>query len=578
MKLASISRLICRPSAVSCVVLGAALLTACVAPDRQATVPEDVPTDEYADTGLSQELSADRLQQILIAEFAFYRNDIATSIEVLEKLAFETRDARIAQTVSVRAIGHRYFDVAANTTDLWTVLSPDSAQAWYANAVAHTATQKLDQATKSFRKGLALSPDSEQEAISDIGRTLKGHLNAQEAYAVFKQIIDGLPYSVASQLELIRLAIEASVERQLVDDMIHEGLRQAPGSDEFSSLLFALNLERGETEAAVKFAKSHLARYPQSERLRQSYANYLANEGYYREAVEQYEKLPDSESLYLQGVLHEQANYLELSRKKFLEFYEREPDNQNVLINLAELALEQNHFDEAKTWINRISDRNYAFSRFLLTAKFIAGTREVDEGIELLKSYPVQNEQQDIRISLIIESIYREDGQLEQALAVLDTALEKFPANPTLLIARSYTASEANLIDQVELTIKEVLDQQPDNPLALNSLGYTLVDQTDRIEEGLRYIEKALQQRPNDPYILDSMGWAHYRLGNYDLAIDFLKLALSRRDDPVMSAHLGEVYWVTGREQKARQVWGRASKKSPNSKILQETVNRLTSE
>ena len=33
-------------------------------------------------------------------------------------------------------------------------------------------------------------------------------------------------------------------------------------------------------------------------------------------------------------------------------------------------------------------------------------------------------------------------------------------------------------------------------------------------------IRKAVELRPNDGYIVDSLGWAHYRLGEYDEAVD----------------------------------------------------------
>ena len=51
---------------------------------------------------------------------------------------------------------------------------------------------------------------------------------------------------------------------------------------------------------------------------------------------------------------------------------------------------------------------------------------------------------------------------------------------------------------------------------ALNALGYTLADQTDRYEEAYELLKRAIAIMPDDPAIIDSMGWVHYRLGNYD--------------------------------------------------------------
>ncbi|NIV34585.1 MAG: tetratricopeptide repeat protein, partial [Anaerolineae bacterium] len=70
-----------------------------------------------------------------------------------------------------------------------------------------------------------------------------------------------------------------------------------------------------------------------------------------------------------------------------------------------------------------------------------------------------------------------------------------------------------------------ILSQDPDNSQALNALGYTLTDRTDRHQEALKYIEQAYNQHPEDPAILDSMGWVLYHLGRLDEALTFLEQA-----------------------------------------------------
>ena len=560
-------------------VLSVAQLSGCVPATKQAEVdsqgdamaaaPPDAPIPKV-------DLSAEFLHQLLTAELAYYRNDVLTSLEVLEKLAFETRDPRIAETVSIRAISERQFDVASNTTDLWVELRPSSASAWYANAVSMVATKNYDRAVEGFQQTLQLSEDSERSTIQNIGRTLSSNLDPDIAFELFERVIVVSPDSAYGRLQLIDLAINAEQPASMVDELIATGLDIQPDSDDLAAVSFTLRLDRGRVEEALTFAEKFLKRYPESRNLRHNYARYFADEDLYQEAVAQYEILGDAESLYMQGNLHEQANYPELSREKYLAFYEIQPDNQQVLVNLAELAIDQKDYEQASYWISRITNRNLAFSRYLLTAKYIAGTRSIDEAVALLEEYPTDDMQQRLRITLVIEGLYRESGQNEKALAILDNALEEYPNNTTLLIAKSYTAAELHQIDLVESVVQALLAQQPDNALALNALGYTLIDQTDRVEEGTHYIEKALEIKPNDPYILDSMGWAHFKLGNYKQAAKLLEIALLRRDDPVMAAHLGEVYWVQGRTQKARQIWNRALKKAPDSEILIETVERLT--
>ncbi len=573
----------CRPVlylTLATLILSALILSGCSATQPTADGSDAQGTAETEDSRLAPQvdLSAEILHQFLISELAYYRNDVLTSIDILEKLAFETNDPRIAEIASLRAISNQQYDVASNTTYLWVMLSPDSAEAWFSNAVSMIATQRYDEAVEGFQKYLQLSTDPDQIKFQRVSRSLSSSVDPNMAFDLFGRIISEFSESIFGRLYSIELAVSAEKDEELIDQLVTEGLAMSPKSDDMASAKFIVEIRRGAVSEAVDFAKKFLSRNPDSRNLRHHYARHLAGEGLYREAIKQYEMLTDAESLYMQGTLHEQANFPELSRDKFLAFHKLEPENQRVLINLAELALERKDYQEAGAWISRITNRNLGFSRNLLTAKYIAGTRSIDEAVALLEEHPTESQQERVRIILVVEDLYRKDGRFEDAFSVLEAGLEEFPGNTTLLLAKSYTAAELNLIDQVEMTVNAILAQQPDNALALNALGYTLIDQTDRLKEGTDYITKALEIKPNDPFILDSMGWAHFKMGNFEDAIEFLSVALSRRDDPVMAAHLGEVYWTIGRTQKARQLWDDALKKSPDNEILIETIERLTSQ
>jgi len=71
------------------------------------------------------------------------------------------------------------------------------------------------------------------------------------------------------------------------------------------------------------------------------------------------------------------------------------------------------------------------------------------------------------------------------------------------------------------------------------------------------------------------MGWVKYRMGDYADAIKNLRKAVAVKVDSEISAHLGEVLWVSGDQQAAKQVWGRALKFSPDSEVLKSTIKRF---
>jgi tetratricopeptide (TPR) repeat protein len=126
-----------------------------------------------------------------------------------------------------------------------------------------------------------------------------------------------------------------------------------------------------------------------------------------------------------------------------------------------------------------------------------------------------------------------------------------------------------------EAKLKRVIEIKPEDAQALNALGYTLVDRTTRYEEGRVLIERALKLSPEDPFILDSMGWALFKLGRHDEALGYLLKAFAGRPDAEIAAHLGEVLWIKGERDRAKEVWAAQLKEAPENPVLLETVRRL---
>jgi Flp pilus assembly protein TadD len=131
------------------------------------------------------------------------------------------------------------------------------------------------------------------------------------------------------------------------------------------------------------------------------------------------------------------------------------------------------------------------------------------------------------------------------------------------------------LVDKHEADMRRLIELEPDNAHAYNALGYTLADQTDRLDEALVLIERALVLLPEDPFILDSLGWVHYRLGNNDLAREYLQRAIDLRMDAEIAAHLGEVLWMDGERDQARTVWQRGHEDDPDNSVLRETLRKF---
>jgi len=136
-------------------------------------------------------------------------------------------------------------------------------------------------------------------------------------------------------------------------------------------------------------------------------------------------------------------------------------------------------------------------------------------------------------------------------------------------------AAQLGRVDLAEADLRLVLAEDPDNATALNALGYTLADQTDRYEEAEELIQRAYALQPDDASIIDSMGWVAYRLGRPEEAEGYLARAWELSENAEIAAHLGEVLWHLGRIDEARAIWNKGLTSDAENAVLAATIERL---
>lgn len=164
----------------------------------------------------------------------------------------------------------------------------------------------------------------------------------------------------------------------------------------------------------------------------------------------------------------------------------------------------------------------------------------------------------------------------EAVITRLSEAIDQHPDNPDLRYSRALAYVELNQIDAAEADLRAILRVEPDSVDALNALGYTLADQTDRYDEALSLIEKALAGAPESPAILDSMGWVLVKLGRIADALPFFEKAWEAVQDHEIAAHYGEALWLLGRQSDAWEIWNQGFASQPESAIITSTIDRLT--
>jgi len=163
----------------------------------------------------------------------------------------------------------------------------------------------------------------------------------------------------------------------------------------------------------------------------------------------------------------------------------------------------------------------------------------------------------------------------DQALDLYNDALVEMPGSSALLYGRAMTAVRMDRIELAEQDLRTLIQRDPDNALALNALGYTLSDRTDRQREAYRLIERALALAPDNPAILDSMGWVLYKLDRPDQALPYLERAVDGDFNPEIVAHIIDVLWTLERFDEARDWIERGESAFPDDPVFRATVDRV---
>ena len=216
----------------------------------------------------------------------------------------------------------------------------------------------------------------------------------------------------------------------------------------------------------------------------------------------------------------------------------------------------------------------------------------------------------DIQTGLTLETLGRNEAALKQlasvvagrpgdaealtALGNLQRARKQFPeaaATYSKLIELNPNPARADWVNYynrgisyerskqwplAEKDFQKALELSPDQPLVLNYLGYSWIDQGFNLDEGFKMLRRAVDQRPDDGYIIDSLGWAFYKLGRYDEAALELERAIEKKSsDPVINDHLGDAYWQVGRKLEATFQWNHARDLKPEPDDLVVILKKI---
>ena len=525
-------------------------------------------------------IEKDPVYQLMIAELAVNSGQTDIAVDNYLALAMSQDDPKIAERAVRIAVFGQNLDAARQAAQRWIELEPDKLEAQQIIAAIFIRLDDAEQAYQYLSQVIDAQPVINDEIFMTLLAVLSREKNIDTVLTVSKRIADN--YSGYAYAHYLHGSLASRGDRpeeslNYLDNALH--IKDIPDAYAIRAKML---IKLGNREEAVVSLKSAVMSQPNNKQLRLAYARLLVDVKEYEKARVEFEKLHllapnDPDLLYTLGLLSLESQRFDAAEdylSKLLKTGNRKGEAQYYLGRIYE---SRNQYQQAIDWYDQVRTGEYRFDAQIRSANLLAKQGKIDAAIDLLKTMADSSQSKAtlVRIYLAKGEILKSAKRFEDAIAIYNQALLIIPGNTDLLYARGLTGESIGNLQMLEADMRSILETEPDNAHALNALGFTLADHNDRLDEAYQYLQKAIEILPDDPAIIDSFGWVNYRLGNYDEAIRLLKKALSQFEDGEIAAHLGEVLWVTGKQQEALEVWHRALEKTPDDPYLLETLKRF---
>lgn len=543
-----------------------------------ATTGQGEDDNGQAPTGQAQ---SEAMLHIATAERLIDVGEYESALEEYLAAARKSGDPEIARMVTRLAGQLENWPAAITAAERWLELDDGADSARHVLIIARVNLAQSEQAVKALtnwldRESTALSPRWWRRAAMLLAATR----DDQTARAVFDRLIeergDVAPAGEIAHAESILLWRQGERSRSL-----ERARFAADASGEIEHLVWAaqLSADNDALEQALTLYRKARARNGDEVSLALSEAEVLRQLERDEEAIELLESLPaNSETLYTLGVYLMQLEDESAADRVWQEMRDLPESEQReghafLVAQLAELV---GRDEAALEFYERIEDPARQQEATLRQAMIQGRLGRIEAGRSLLAELRESGDEQLILDTWLIEAeMLRSSGRPAEAVELLTEPLADNRSNTDLLYARALSAASDGNVDLAEQDLRRIIQMDGDNTMALNALGYTLTDQTDRHQEAYRLIQRALELDPEDPATLDSMGWVLYRLGRGGEAVDYLRRALEGDPNPEIMAHLIEVLEHVGQEEEAGRLAEDALAQHPDDDYLRATLERL---
>jgi tetratricopeptide (TPR) repeat protein len=494
------------------------------------------------------ELPADPNALVLGAEMALQRGQYLEASQAYLRAAQATNDEELAEQATRVAHEHRQWSVVQAAAERWLELNHTDEEARRFAAFAALHLYRINTAAEHLSTLLETAFINPQAGFLALLPQLSEEGSSSAVTAVLKQLVGKYPEVTEAHYALAQAAVQ-SENLKLAMEHARKARELGPYWSPAGLLLARVQMLTGDSEGALATAKKVIEQDNQDSH-RLEYALMLMQAGKEEEGRKELTALAASEST---GTVVERAladidfqlGNREAAAQRFSNLVASGRFVYESLFYLGAIAEGREAWDDASQIYGRVTGGEFAVAAQTRLARIKVRQQGLEAGLKHLEEFGATRPQYRVETITARATLMSSNGDTAGALALLDTDLRKLVAD------------------------------RPNDPAAVNALGYTLVDRTRHHKEGLQLIERALAETPDSGAVLDSMGWALFRVGRHQDALGYLEQAKRRINDPEVDLHLGEVLLALDRKNDARDLWQRASERYPENDEIKQRLQKL---
>jgi len=512
---------------------------------------------------------------LVYADMALSRGDCRGGAERYLKVALASDDPKISERANAVASECQQIVASAKTARRWQKLEPESVGAASAVALAAVRLYQPAEAKTAILRTHALGGDESliklMAEVSDAG----GTAIALDTLRPMLQSPDVSDRLLAAGTDLALETFDFTTAHKLADRM----LANEPASGAARAQLARVLTAEGDAVAAIAVAQEAAALEPDTERF--AYADTLLRLDRLDEARAELESLRNDASIrdeaelrlgklaYLMGDMTEAG-------RRFGGLIGSQSTAPEAYFYLSSIAEREGRTDLALEGFTTLSEAGAGLIVRGRAARLLLKRNDRAAAFRILDEHAAKERSELLDVEFAKAALLDDSGRSTEAIALLQLALERFPDHPGVRYQIALIQDKAGMQRESVRSFESLLKERPDDASILNALGYSLADRNEKLPRAETLIRKALESSPDNPAFLDSLGWVRFRRGDIPGALPHLERAYRIFPDAEIASHWGEALWVSGKQSEARALWARSLARSPESKPLRSTIERLT--